>query len=116
MDSSVKEELVKIIQKLDHNDSDFLLNYIFELQKEIAKDEIFIQSLINNKFYEKDKNAKEIETPHVCRYTLILNIYQRWLETMKEEKYRDGGFTQKTYEECYGELTELRKIYESDEK
>ena len=115
MDSSVKEELVKIIQKLDYNDSDFLLNYIFELQKEIAKGEVIVQSLINNK-YEKLQGAKEVKITHVCKYVLLTNEYQRWLEKAKEEKYRDGGFTQKAYEECYNEFIELRKIYESDEE
>lgn len=115
MDSSVKEELVKIIQKLDHNDSDFLLNYIFELQKEIAKDEIFIQSLINNKFYEKDKNAKEIKVPHICKYISMVNEYQSWL-SLKKENEQTNRYAKAVYENCYNKFIELRKQYESDEE
>ena len=91
-------DLINIINNIDWQG---IANEIKKLQEENQLNGV-----------EKDKNAKEVKIFHVCKYTSLLNEYQRWLEKEKEEKYRDCGITQKAITKCYEKLIELRKKYE----
>ena len=100
-------DLINIINNIDWQR---VANEIKKLQEENQRLKAMINGFLNG--VEKDKNAKEVKIFHVCKYTSLLNEYQRWLEKEKEEKYRDCGITQKAITKCYEKLIELRKKYE----
>ena len=113
----MNEEELKLLEKLDELPKELniqirglLLNEVF-LRKENERFKIMIKTLIDNKV-EKLEGAKEIKIPHICKYTLILNMYQRWLEKEKSVTYRDCGYTQNAMIKCYDKLKELRERYE----
>lgn len=111
IDSRLEEKMMNDLTNVIINtDWQEITNLIKKLQEENQRLKVMINGFLNG--VEKDKNAKEVKIFHVCKYTSLLNEYQRWLEKEKEEKYRDCGITQKAITKCYEKLIELRKKYE----
>ena len=96
-DSSVQSEAIK--------------KYVDELRKENDNLKKIVQILIDNRL-EKDKNAIEVKVPHMCKWLLLLNEYQEWIENEKDVVYRDGGIKQSAMIDCFLKLNQLREKYE----
>ncbi len=99
-DSSIQSEAIK--------------KYVDDLRKEINDLKKIVQFLIDNRL-EKDKKATEVKIPHICKWLLLLNEYQEWIEKEKDAVYRDGGIKQSAMIDCYLKLNQLREKYERDD-
>lgn len=91
--------------------SEAIRKYVDDLRKENDDLKKIIRILIDNRL-EKDKNAIEVKVPHMCKWLLLLNEYQEWIEEEKDIVYRDCGHTQKAMAKCYFKLNQLREKYE----
>lgn len=107
LEEKMINDLINIINSIDWQG---IANEIKKLQEENQRLKAMINGFLNG--VEKDKNAKEVKIFHVCKYTSLLNEYQRWLEKEKEIIYRDCGHTQNAMIKCYDKLKELREKYE----
>lgn len=110
----MSEEMLEHLYETAFEDSSVQSNaiktYIDELRQESKELKAIINYFING--YEKDKNAKEVTIKHVCKYTMMINEFQQWLEKEKEILYRDYGYTQQAMTKCYDKLIEIRGKYE----
>ena len=48
----------------------------------------------------------------MCKWLLLLNEYQEWIENEKDVVYRDGGIKQSAMIDCFLKLNQLREKYE----
>ena len=110
----MSEEMLEHLYETAFEDNSLQSNaiktYIDELRQENKELKAMISYFING--YEKDKNAKEVTIKHVCKYTMMINEFQQWLEKEKLVTYRDCGQIQNTMTKCYDKLIEIRKKYE----
>ena len=110
----MSEEMLEHLYETAFEDNSIQSNaiktYIDELKQENKELKAIISYFING--YEKDKNAKEVPIKHVCKYTIMINEFQQWLEKEKLVTYRDCGHTQNAMTKCYDKLIEIRKKYE----
>lgn len=122
-DSKKYDSLVQKVEKQQKKFIEYLESEINELKlswrdASCIPEEILqkYKEIIGGKEYcvEKDENANQINVPHICKYTILLNEYQNWLAKEKEVVYRDCGHTQKAITKCYDKLVYLRKIYKDD--
>ena len=107
LEEKMISDLIEIINDVDWQG---IANKIRDLQEENQRLKAMINGFLNG--VEKDKNAKEVTIKHVCKYTMMINEFQQWLEKEKLVTYRDCGQTQNTMTKCYDKLIEIRKKYE----